>query len=268
MLQISIFGCGMWQTPHKRHIPRAPFRGTLMGLLACATAILLTGVVIGRMTATSNRTDDVYLRNSEPSPSPSRSAAALARDQPTLDHVLRTEAPVVPREAQTPEPRKERPSTLIDGSAGDGSPYSTLTPQIGEDIGPDRERMSFASMEAEVVRLVNTERRRHGCGPLRVDSRLVESARAHSDEMASSNLFRHASPGGASPWDRMAAAGYRDSGAETIARGYQTAAQTVRGWLASPTDRAALLNCRLVATGVGVSAGEGGPWWTEDFGYS
>ncbi|MEU6425706.1 CAP domain-containing protein [Microbispora sp. NPDC046973] len=241
-----------------------------MGLLACAVAILLTGVVIGRMSARSSEVDDVYLRKSEPSPSHSANAAgAVPRDRPTLDHVLRTVAPVVPRQVPQRRPRKERPpSTLIDGS-GSGSRHTVITPGTdgGEDAY-DADSMRSASMEAEAVRLVNAERRRHGCRPLRVDPRLVESARAHSDEMASSRLFRHSSPGGASPWDRMGAAGYSDGGAETIARGYQTADAVVRGWMAGRSDRATLLDCRLVATGVGMSTGEGGPWWTEDFGYS
>ncbi|WP_432869749.1 CAP domain-containing protein [Microbispora rosea] len=241
-----------------------------MGLLACAVAILLTGVVIGRMSARSSAVDGVYLREAEPSPSSSVMAAgAEPRDRPTLDHVLGTVAPVTPRQVPQRRPRKEKPpSTLIDGSDS-GSRHTVITP--GGDGGGDEydaDSMRAASMEAEVVRLVNAERRKHGCRPLRVDPRLVESARAHSDEMASSRLFRHSSPGGASPWDRMGAAGYSEGGAETIARGYQTAQTVVRGWMAGRSDRATLLNCGLVATGVGVSMGEGGPWWTEDFGYS
>ncbi len=270
MARIPIFDCGMWQTPHKNHTFRGPLRGTQMGLLACAVAILLTGVVIGRMSAGSGEVDEVYLRKSEPSLSPRASApGAVPRDRPALDHVLRTVAPVTPGEVPQQRPRKEQPpSTVIDGSGG-GSPYSVLTP--GADGGGgayDADAMRAASMEAEVVRLVNAERRKHGCRPLRVDPRLVESARAHSAEMASSGLFRHSSPGGATPWDRMGAAGYSQGGAETIARGYQTAAAVVRGWMAGRSDRATLLDCRLVATGVGVSTGDGGPWWTEDFGYS
>ncbi|MEV7803722.1 CAP domain-containing protein [Microbispora sp. NPDC088329] len=241
-----------------------------MGLLACAAAILLTGVVIGRMSARSDEGGDVYLRQVESTPSASRKAPdAAPRDRPTLDHVLRTVAPVVPRQVPQRRPRRERPPSNVIGGSGGGSSYTVITPGTdgGED-SYDADTMRSASMEAEVVRLVNAERRRHGCRPLRVDRRLVESARAHSDEMASSTLFRHSSPGGASPWDRMGAAGYPDGGAETIAKGYQTPEEVVRGWMAGRSDRATLLNCRLVATGVGVSTGGGGPWWTEDFGYS
>ncbi|GAB3885402.1 hypothetical protein GCM10027612_20740 [Microbispora bryophytorum subsp. camponoti] len=101
----------MSQTPHKNHTFRVPLRGTQMGLLACAVAILLTGVVIGRMSTRSGEVDDVYLRKSEPSPSPSVSAAgAVPRERPTLDHVLHTVAPVAPRQVPQRGPgRKGRP---------------------------------------------------------------------------------------------------------------------------------------------------------------
>lgn len=273
MPHIPIFGCGMWQTPHKNHTFRGPRLGTQMGLLACAVAIMLTGVVIGRLSARSSEVGDVYLRRSEPSPSHSlKAAGAVPRDRPTLDHVLRTTAPATPHGVPQHKPQRQRqPGTIIEGSGG-GSTYMVHTGSGGDgDIigdGADADSMRYASMEAEVVRLVNAERRKYGCRPLRVDPRLVESARAHAAEMASSRLFRHTSPGGASPWDRMGAAGYADGGAETIARGYQTASAVVRGWMAGRSDRATLLDCRLVATGVGVSPGEGGLWWTEDFGYS
>ncbi|MFD0655844.1 CAP domain-containing protein [Thermocatellispora tengchongensis] len=104
--------------------------------------------------------------------------------------------------------------------------------------------------------------------PLRVDARLVKSARTHSREMARSGVFSHNSPNGGSPWKRMERAGYSDGGAENIGRGYQSAEEAVRGWLSSPSHRQNILNCSLAATGVGFSDGPGGPWWTQDFGYS
>ncbi|MFD0887573.1 protein kinase [Streptosporangium algeriense] len=126
----------------------------------------------------------------------------------------------------------------------------------------------LSSLEREFVRLVNVQRRRAGCAPFRVDRRLVQSARAHSAEMAASDVFSHTSPDGRSPWQRMEAAGYRNGGAENIGRGFATAAEAVRGWLASSSHRGNILNCSLKATGVGVMGGISGPWWTQDFGYS
>ncbi|MFC0864736.1 CAP domain-containing protein [Sphaerimonospora cavernae] len=244
-----------------------------MGLLACSTAILLIGVVIGRATSPGEDIDDVYLRNQAPSPTPVESApAAPSRDRPPLDHVLRTDVPrtgQVPKPSPAPRSRPRRPANVIDGSNGESPLWSTLGREntggtTDGGVGPD----AFPSLERQVVRLVNAERARRGCAPLRLDRRLVRSARAHSAEMAAANHFDHSSPDGATPWDRMAAAGYTNSGAEIIARGYQTAQEVVRGWMADRQDRTTILNCRLVATGVGVNMGPGGPWWTEDFGYS
>ncbi len=261
----------MWQTPHNRHTQRMPPRGTLLGLLACSTAILLIGVVIGRATSPGEDIDDVYLRNQAPSPTPAKSAqdSSPRRDRPPLDHVLRTDTPKPAKTSSPPRPRPRRPSNMIDGSNGDSPQWSTFGPgSTGETIDGRIRPDAFPSLEREVVRLVNAERARRGCAALRMDRRLVRSARAHSAEMAAANHFAHSSPDGSTPWDRMAAAGYTNSGAEIIARGYQTAQEVVRGWMADRRDRATLLNCRLVATGVGVNMGPGGPWWTEDFGYS
>lgn len=239
-----------------------------MGLLACSTAILLLGVVIGRVTAGETAIDDVYLRNETPSssPTPEPAAATARKDRPPLEPVRRTDAPRVKRTPSVTRARSSRPPNTIDGSAGDDLWTAIDRGLPGETAagGPE----VFPELELEVVRLVNAQRVKRGCRPLRVDHRLVKSARAHSAEMAASRHFDHTSPDGSTAWDRMAAAGYTDSGAETIARGYRTAEEVVQGWMADRRDRATLLNCRLVATGVGVNMGAGGPWWTEDFGYS
>jgi uncharacterized protein YkwD len=230
--------------------------------------VLLIGVAIGRMTMNGGAMDEVYLRNSEPTPTPTATKATAKvlagqtrRHRPPLNHVASTEPPLQDRTAKAIRPSK-RPSNLIDGSDGNEPQWSTLGSEGGEDP------TALASLESEVVRLVNLQRRKAGCASLRVDPRLTRSARAHSDEMAASNHFEHSSPNGASPWDRMEAAGYRDGGAENIARGYQTAEEAVRGWMRSEGHSRNILNCRLVATGVGVSMGPGGPWWTQDFGYT
>jgi uncharacterized protein YkwD len=124
------------------------------------------------------------------------------------------------------------------------------------------------AMASRVVSLTNTARAKHGCGALRTDARLTRSARTHSLEMARSGKFGHQSPDGSSPWDRMERAGYLAGAAENIGRGYTTPDEAVSGWLNSSDHRQNILNCRIASIGVGVVAGPGGPWWTQDFGYS
>jgi uncharacterized protein YkwD len=232
--------------------------------------MLLVGIAIGRMTIKASGTDDVYLRNSEPtataSPTTTRASAKAAaqrvrRERTPLTHVAPTERAVADPRPLTVRPSK-KPGNMIDGSDGDGTTWNTHGGSGGDD------GRILAAMEKEVVRLTNIERRRAGCAPLRIDARLIRSARAHSAEMATSAVFDHSSPDGRSPWKRMEAEGYRDGGAENIARGYLTAEEAVRGWMRSQGHSRNILDCRMVATGVGVSFGPGGPWWTQDFGYS
>lgn len=65
---------------------------------------------------------------------------------------------------------------------------------------------------------VNRERAFTGLRPLVMDARLSRVAYAHAADMASQRYFTHVSPTGASPFDRMKAAGvsYRYAG-ENIA---------------------------------------------------
>ena len=121
---------------------------------------------------------------------------------------------------------------------------------------------------AQVVKLVNAQRGRHGCAALRVDARLAEAAQAHSADMYRRHYFDHDAPGGKSPWDRIKAAGYSEPGAENIAMGQPTPAAVMDAWMNSSGHRANILNCGLRAIGVGVQySSGGGPWWTQDFGW-
>ncbi|TDC70002.1 CAP domain-containing protein [Actinomadura sp. GC306] len=153
------------------------------------------------------------------------------------------------------------PSSGGGGSSGGGSGGGS-----GGSGGGSGNTAGQSGPEAAVVSLTNAERSKAGCGALRVDQRLVTAARKHSADMAANNYFSHTSQNGDSPWDRMAAAGYPDAGAENIAKGYPTAAAVVKGWMNSPGHRANILNCDLRAIGVGMAGGSGGPYWTQNFG--
>ncbi|GAB1823062.1 CAP domain-containing protein [Herbidospora sp. RD11066] len=226
----------MWQTPHNRHTQPSARRGTLLGVLACVLAVLVLGIVIGRITVLGNGASEVYLRDNQPfakaSPSPP------PRVRPAL-------VPVAPvgGEEQVPTPPNGLTTPL------------PVSPHVAE-------------LEDDVLFFVNEARAKAGCPALRIDSRLVASARLHSADMASTGKFDHESPDGSSPWDRMARAGYRLGGAENIAKGYQKAPDAVKSWLNSPSHRRNILNCQLTVTGVGVNLDPSGPWWTQDFGYS
>ncbi|WP_344856279.1 CAP domain-containing protein [Planomonospora alba] len=242
-----------------------------MGLFACLAVVLLIGFALGRGSLDEQPAGQIYLNEAAPAvPSPSAAIGAgrAAEQRAPLRRVVRPTGPAATPSATAPErgrpsPRaSDGPRNVIDGHT-DGDSRYVLRGDGGEGVA-----QALSAMESEVVRLTNVERRRAGCAPLRIDRRLVRSARAHSSEMALSDDFSHTSPDGTSPWERMEAAGYPDGGAENIGRGYTSAEEAVRGWMANPGHRRNILNCALTATGVGVVEGLGGPWWTQDFGYS
>ncbi|GGO93823.1 CAP domain-containing protein [Wenjunlia tyrosinilytica] len=121
--------------------------------------------------------------------------------------------------------------------------------------------------EAAVVSLVNIERAKAGCKPLKPSGGLADLAGAFSLDMALRGFFDHTDPDGLTPWDRASAAGITTLGGENIARGQADAEAVMAAWMGSPGHRANILNCDYKTIGVGVQNGLGGPWWTQEFGY-
>ncbi|MFB4317708.1 sigma-70 family RNA polymerase sigma factor [Actinomadura sp. 21ATH] len=120
--------------------------------------------------------------------------------------------------------------------------------------------------EADVIRLVNVQRVRRGCAPLRADRRLTAAARRHSADMAGRGYFGHTGPGGPGPGERIDATGFRWSAwAENIAKGQRSASAVTTSWMESPGHRSNIVNCRFSRAGVGRAAGPGGPYWTQVF---
>jgi len=200
-------------------------------------------------------------------PTGSGTGAAGPGGQPSAAVPAPTAQPTPPLKAM------RDPSRTTASPATSGEPSASRKPSSGGSSGgPDGgsggapSTAGQSGSEAAVVSLTNAERAKAGCGALRVDQRLVTAAKRHSADMAANNYFSHTSQNGDSPWDRMAAAGYPDAGAENIAKGYPTAAAVVKGWMNSPGHRANILNCGLRAIGVGMAPGPGGPYWTQNFG--
>ncbi|MEV7967763.1 CAP domain-containing protein [Sphaerisporangium sp. NPDC088356] len=245
-----------------------------MGLLACLAAALLAGIVISQLD-TSKVTDEIYLQTGTPAPSAGRLMAAPEHQveadgkRPSLGHVSRPSSPPTSEARPSATPTATRQRSSIDGS-GSEVPAGTSVGTASDGQGGDDQEDAPATgeLEAAAVDLTNRERMRNGCDPLRVDPRLARSARAHSRDMAARNYFSHTSPGGLTPWNRMARAGYSNSAAENIARGYQSADEAVRGWMSNSGHRRNILNCKITTVGIGVAYGSGDTWWTQDFGYS
>jgi uncharacterized protein YkwD len=114
----------------------------------------------------------------------------------------------------------------------------------------------------DLVELVNVHRISVGCGPLVWHPGVAAVARAHSQDMIDRDFFAHTNPDGASPFDRLTAAGIDySSAAENIAHGYSSAEAVFEGWLDSPGHRANIERCALTHHGVGLA----GTHWTHLF---
>ncbi|OKH99710.1 hypothetical protein A6A06_21730 [Streptomyces sp. CB02923] len=124
---------------------------------------------------------------------------------------------------------------------------------------------NVVAVRAAVVRLVNRERAKAGCLPVRAHRTVTKAAQRHSDHMSREDSLSHRERGGSGPGNRLSAVGYdwRRAG-ENIARGQRGAAEVVRAWTRSPEHRVVLADCAFRHAGVGINSGtaDRGPWWT------
>lgn len=121
-----------------------------------------------------------------------------------------------------------------------------------------------ASVEQEVVRLVNVERAKAGLSPLTSDWELARVAKYKSQDMHDKNYFSHTSPTYGSPFNMMKNFGisYKSAG-ENIAKGQKTAAQVVNAWMNSSGHRANIMSTSYTHIGVGYVVD--GHYWTQMF---
>jgi uncharacterized protein YkwD len=129
----------------------------------------------------------------------------------------------------------------------------------------------LAGQETEVIRLVNVERGKAGCGSVQLNTKLRTAIRLHVQELGThGNLYiSHVSDDGRTFVDRAKAQGYDDPGGENVARGQRDAADVMNSWMNSSGHRANILNCSFKAIGVGAVKGVDGTLvWGQLFGRS
>ncbi|WSN47409.1 CAP domain-containing protein [Streptomyces sp. NBC_01296] len=191
-----------------------------------------------------------------PSPSGTPDASASASAAPTKPAA--SESSIAAKSASGEAGKAPRkPATTTGGGSG-GS---------GSSGGSGGSGTVDANSESAVLALVNKERAAAGCGPLATNAKLSAAARTYSDTMARSGVMSHTGPDGSTMTSRVEAAGYGWSGlGENIARGQSDADAVMNAWMNSSGHRANILNCSFKEIGIGVHKGDGGPWWTQDFG--
>lgn len=126
---------------------------------------------------------------------------------------------------------------------------------------------SISTLEAEVIRLVNSERTKAGLPILTENSELNKVARIKSQDFVSNNYFSHTSPTYGTPFDMLRTFGIKYSAAaENIASGQRTASEVMNTWMNSPGHRANILNPNYNQIGVGVAKDNNGNlYWTQMF---
>ena len=142
-----------------------------------------------------------------------------------------------------------------------------VTAPLALATAPTASAATNAELARQVVTLVNAQRTKVGCAPMRNSPALDRAARLHSADMARYDYFSHTSRDGRSPWQRIRAQGYPYGSAENIAAGQRSASAVVSAWMKSAGHRRNILNCSNKAVGVGVARGGSYRiYWTQVFG--
>ncbi|MFC8587838.1 CAP domain-containing protein [Streptomyces sp. NPDC057217] len=207
--------------------------------------------------------------STEPSPKPAKTTASPSakpkpKTTPSPEPKPKTTKTAAPKSA-APEPAAPKTSAAPTTEAPAPKPDPTTQAPTRKAAASTASRGDAA--EAEILRLVNAERTTVGCTPVNADARLASLAGAFSADMAARGFFDHTDPDGDTPWTRARQAGVSTLAGENIARGQTDAAAVMKSWMNSDGHRANILNCDFKTMGVGVHFGDGGPWWTQDFGY-
>ena len=123
-------------------------------------------------------------------------------------------------------------------------------------------------VEQQVLALINQIRQSRGLSTLSQVSTITFAARAHSVDMASSNVMSHTGTDGSNAGVRLTRAGYQwRMYGEIVARGYKTAQAVVDGWMNSPGHRDVILTPQFTSFGAALATSASGQsFWTVDFG--
>lgn len=108
----------------------------------------------------------------------------------------------------------------------------------------------------KLLLLTNMERQKQGLPPLAPNPKLLRAALLKADDMFTKNYWAHNSPDGTTPWYFIREAGYNYTYAgENLARGFETAEEVVKAWMASPKHRANVLSENFNEVGFAIEKG-------------
>ena len=126
-----------------------------------------------------------------------------------------------------------------------------------------------SQQERQLVQQLNLSRAQAGLPPLKVDDRLTQVARKHSQLMADTRTLGHVLRGEQPVAERLAATGLRfNHSGENV--GYNTDFDGIQqSFMKSPPHRENILNPDYTLVGIGLVRGEDGVYWaTQDFAHA
>lgn len=158
---------------------------------------------------------------------------------------------------------------VFGGAIDDTINFLTIKPSSDESVALNFKtrtgRVDEAS-EAQMLTMMNRERKKAGFGLLTADEELARVARDHARDMLERGYFSHYTPEGLSPFDRMEEAGivYQFAG-ENLAFAPDVEI-AMEGLMKSPGHRANILSPNFKKAGIGViDAGLYGKMFVQEF---
>ncbi|GAA2334244.1 CAP domain-containing protein [Dactylosporangium salmoneum] len=171
-------------------------------------------------------------------------------------------APAATQQAAAPPPA----SAPAPSSA---APAASSAPADTPSAAPAKTTLVAANFnsgyEDKVVQLVNNERRKEKCAPLRVDAKLRTAAREHAADMASRDFTGSRGSDGSDAAGRARAAGASGFADELTAKGGDPG-DVVKHWMHDGNARDVLVDCGTTSIGVGAAMRGRTPYWTLDTG--
>lgn len=109
---------------------------------------------------------------------------------------------------------------------------------------------------AGLLSSTNAQRTNHGRAALKLNTQLANAAQAKANHMIAHNYWSHVTPDGQEPWVFIQNAGYAyNKAGENLAYGFATSADTIIGWMNSPTHKANMLDSTFTEVGFGFANG-------------
>jgi hypothetical protein len=126
-------------------------------------------------------------------------------------------------------------------------------------VGRPALTLGFATdiQKEALISQTNQQRVANGKGSLTESAALSQAALLKAQDMFAKDYWAHVSPDGTTPWHFFNLVGYKYQFAgENLAKGFDTSAGVIQGWLDSPSHRENMLNNNYKEIGMAVLNGQ------------